>query len=60
MASTPDAHPDSIPTGPSDSPEQVSPAGGEPGRENVEDAPGDSGGTAGTGGEITQDQQFER
>jgi hypothetical protein len=59
MASHPDAHPDSNPTGPSDSPEQVSP-GGDPRREGVEDSPGESGGTAGTGGEITQDQQFER
>jgi len=58
MASTPDAHPDSIPTGPSDSPEQVSPPG-RGGHEDVEgvpddisdtDTPGMDGGTAGTGG----------
>jgi hypothetical protein len=59
VASTPDPHPDSFPGGPSDSPEQVSPQS-EPGRESVEDTPGSDGGTAGTGGEITQDQQFER
>jgi hypothetical protein len=35
MASTPDTHPDSNPTGPSESPEQVSPID-EPGRENIE------------------------
>ncbi|UAK24317.1 hypothetical protein [Sphingomonas nostoxanthinifaciens] len=49
MASTPDAHPDSVPPRPSDSPEQVS-SGGEPARENIEDTPGTDGGTAGTGG----------
>ena len=59
MATIPDANPDSVPAGPSDSPEQVTPPA-DGGRESVEDTPGDSGGTAGTGGEITQDQQFER
>ena len=49
MASHPDANPDSIPGGPAESPEQVSPAS-EPGRESVEDSPGTDGGTAGTGG----------
>jgi hypothetical protein len=60
MASQPDAHPDSEPTGPSDSPEQVSPAT-DPGRETVEDSPGDFASMAGTGGETkVQDQSFER
>jgi hypothetical protein len=59
MASVPDTHPDSIPAGPSDSPEQVTPPV-DPGRESVEGTPGDPGGTAGTGGEITQDEAFER
>jgi hypothetical protein len=59
MASHPDANPDSAPDGPSDSPEQVTPPAA-PGRESVEDTPADSGGTAGTGGEITQDEAFER
>lgn len=60
MASTPDANPDSDPSGPSDSPEQVSPAG-TPERENVEDSAGDFAGTAGTGGENkVQDAGFER
>ena len=49
MASQPDAHPDSAPVGPSESPEQVSP-GGDDGRESVEDTPGTEGGTSGTGG----------
>jgi hypothetical protein len=49
MASTPDPHPDSIPGGPSESPEQVSPAD-DHGRESVEDTPGTDGGTSGTGG----------
>ena len=59
MASTPDAHPDSVPTGEPDAIEQVSPSD-ERERENVEDTAGTDGGTTGTGGEITQDQQFER
>ncbi|WP_420138175.1 hypothetical protein [Sphingomonas sp.] len=40
MATHPDANPDSIPSGPSDSPEQVTPVR-DPGRENVEDNPDD-------------------
>ena len=60
MANQPDAHPDSDPSGPSDSPEQVSPDN-QDGRTNVEDSPGDFAGTAGTGGENkVQDQSFER
>ena len=60
MANQPDAHPDSAPGGPSDSPEQVSPDK-DKGRTNVEDSPGDFAGTAGTGGENkVQDQSFER
>jgi hypothetical protein len=60
MANQPDAHPDSPPGGPADSPEQVSPPT-EPDRKNVEDTPGDFAGTAGTGGENkVQDQSFER
>lgn len=60
MASHPDANPDSDPSGPSDSPEQVTPSN-DPGRENVEDSPGDFAGTAGTGGDNkVQDQSFER
>jgi hypothetical protein len=60
MATTPEANPDSDPSGPSDSPEQVTPPD-EPRRENVEDSPGDFDGTAGTGGENkVQDQSFER
>ena len=47
MASHPDAHPDSIPAGPSDSPEQVSPSG-TPARESVEDTPGIDNSTSGT------------
>jgi hypothetical protein len=35
MASTPDSHPDSNPSGPSEQPEQVSPTD-EPGRERIE------------------------
>ena len=59
MASNPDANPDSDPSGPSDSPEQVTPPDN-PGRENVEDTPGDFAGTAGTGGaNKVQDQSFE-
>ena len=49
MASTPDANPDSIPPGVSDDPERVTPLGA-PGRESIEDMPGDDGGTSGTGG----------
>jgi len=37
MASTPDSHPDSRPTGPSEDVERVSPAA-DPGRESVEDS----------------------
>lgn len=60
MASTPDAHPDSPPSGPSNDPERVSPADA-PRRESVEDTPGDPGGTAGTGGDNkVQDSSFER
>lgn len=61
MASHPDLHPDSIPSGSDESPEQVSPVP-DPGRENVEeDSPGDPGGTAGTGGDNkVQDAEFER
>jgi hypothetical protein len=44
MASHPDPHPDSDLDGPSDSPEQVSPAS-DPGRESVEGSPGDFVGT---------------
>jgi hypothetical protein len=40
MATHPDVNPDSVPSGPSDSPEQVTPVN-EPGRENVEDNPDD-------------------
>ena len=36
MASTPDSHPDSLPSGPSEDVEQVSPDA-DPGREGVED-----------------------
>ena len=50
MASRPDDHPDSIPGGPSETPEQVSPDGGGTDRESVEDSPGTEGGTSGTGG----------
>ena len=49
MASHPDANPDSDPSGPSDSPERVTPAG-DPGRENIEDSPADFGDIAGKGG----------
>ena len=49
MATTPDPNPDSLPEGPSDSPEQVSPPP-DGGRESVEDTPGTEGGTSGTGG----------
>ena len=60
MTGEPDAHPDSDPSGPDDSPERVRPDT-DPGREGVEDSPGDSAGTAGTGGENkVQDQSFER
>jgi hypothetical protein len=58
MATTPDANPDSPPTGAPDDIEQVLPAG--PDREGVEDgaaahddavdSPGTDGGTGGTGG----------
>jgi len=44
MASTPDPNPDSIPAGPSDSPEQVTPEG-RPFRESVEDTPDADGGS---------------
>ena len=50
MASHPDANPDSDPSGPSDSPEQVTPSN-DPGRENIEDSPDDFSGTAETGGD---------
>jgi len=60
MASHPDAHPDSDPSGSTDSAEQVNPEE-ENGRTDVEDSPGDFAGTAGTGGENkVQDQSFER
>ncbi|MDB5662585.1 MAG: hypothetical protein JWM38_896 [Sphingomonas bacterium] len=42
-ASVPDSHPDSLPAGPSEDVEQVSPTG-EPGRESVEDSPDHTGG----------------
>ncbi|MEH3106030.1 MAG: hypothetical protein PGN09_01700 [Sphingomonas fennica] len=63
MASTPDAHPDSLPTGPSDAPEQVTPPGrgGHDDIENVPeepDSPGMDGGTAGTGG-TNPNQDFD-
>ena len=38
MATTPDPHPDSFPSGPSEAPDQISPPS-EPGRESVEDVP---------------------
>jgi len=46
-ATTPDSHPDSLPSGPSEDVEQVSP-NGDPGRESVEDTPDstDSGGAS--------------
>ena len=53
IASTPDAHPDSAPPGPTDSLDQVT----APGRKGVENSPGDPGGA---GGGITQDEAFER
>jgi len=60
MANQPDAHPDSAPSGPGDSPERESPDKDD-GRANVEDSAGDFAGTAGTGGENkVQDQSFER
>lgn len=60
MANQSDAHPDSDPSGPADSPEQVSPDK-DAGRTGVEDAPGDFAGTPGAGGENrVQDQSFER
>jgi hypothetical protein len=43
MASQPDAHPDSVPPEPSDSPGQVTPPI-DPGRESVEDIPAEAGG----------------
>jgi hypothetical protein len=46
MASIPDAHPDSVPPSPTDSPEQVTPPA-DPGRESVEDLPADPSGTIG-------------
>jgi hypothetical protein len=46
-ATTPDSHPDSLPTGPSEDVEQVTPAS-EPGRESVEDVD-DNGGYTGGG-----------
>ena len=58
MATTPDSHPDSDPSGPSTDVEHVSPTE-EPGRDSVEDvpaehaaddSPGTEGGTSGTGG----------
>jgi hypothetical protein len=45
MATTPEAHPDSAPPGPSDSPEQVTPPV-DPGRESVEDVPPEPGDSA--------------
>ena len=58
MASHTDAHPDSAPQDPTDSPERISP---DKDRDGVEDAPGDFAGTAGAGGENkVQDQSFER
>ncbi len=54
MATMPDPHPDSAPTGPSEAPDQISPMQ-EPGRESVEqpsplEDPGSPGSTGGTGG----------
>ncbi|MDB5688453.1 MAG: hypothetical protein JWL91_329 [Sphingomonas bacterium] len=48
-ATTPDNHPDSLPAGPSEDIEQVSPAS-DPGRESVEGSPdsGESGASYGT------------
>ena len=40
----PDPHPDSPPTGPEETPDQATPET-EPGRENVEDVPGERAGT---------------
>ena len=45
MATTPDPHPDSFPSGPSEAPDQISPPS-EPGRESVEDVPGGDNSTA--------------
>jgi hypothetical protein len=60
MADKPDTHPDSVPTGTGDSPEQVNPGKTER-RKGVEDSPGDYGDTAGTGGvNKVQQQGFER
>ena len=60
MASNPDANPDSDPSGPSDSPEQVTPPNN-PGRENVEDSPDDFAGKADTSNENRgPDQRFAR
>ncbi len=55
MATTPDANPDSIPTGQPDDVEQVSPAGDRRDGDaetpdSVPDSPGTDGGTSGTGG----------
>jgi len=61
MANRPEAHPDSDPSGPGDSADQVAPDERGKKRSGVEDAPGDFAGTAGTGGENkVQDQGFER
>ncbi|TVV75005.1 hypothetical protein [Sphingomonas solaris] len=53
MATNPDPHPDSVPAGPAEAPDQITPIE-EPGRESVEDpspdSPGSPGGTGGTGG----------
>ncbi|WP_293973073.1 hypothetical protein [Sphingomonas sp.] len=48
MASTPDPNPDSVPAGPADSPEQVTPET-TPRRESVEDVPGGENSTGGAG-----------
>ncbi len=55
MASIPDAHPDSVPPEPSDSPEQIT-SPSDPDRESVEDIPTDLGRTAGAREKIVQDQ----
>jgi len=59
MANQPDAHPDSNPSGESDSPERAD-RNKDEGAETTDSA-GDFAGTAGTGGENkVQDQSFER
>jgi hypothetical protein len=45
MASIPDVHPDNVPAGPSESPEQITPPS-DPGRESIEDMPDEPAGPA--------------